>query len=347
MSKVQRPYLYPLTLLYKGIGNIRNMLYDKEIIKSKQFDIPVISVGNLRVGGTGKSPMVDYLVRLLKNKYRIGVLSRGYKRKTNGFILAHSEVAANDIGDESYQLYRKHPDILIAVDEKRAHGIELLLNSPFSPQLILLDDAFQHRSVFAGLHILLTPYDDLYTDDEVLPAGNLRESVKGAGRAQIIVVTKCPENLNEQEQFLTAKKLNAGLNQTVFFSKVIYSNFVFSTQDKIPLNQLSDYQVVLITGIAKPEDLLKKLESLGITFQHFSFPDHHNFTKKEIQHIQKTFDDIKTKKKIILTTEKDYVRIFDRLDNIYYIPIQTDFISHREDFDKMILQYVEQYTRNS
>jgi tetraacyldisaccharide 4'-kinase len=348
-----RKLLFPFSLLYDGVTKSRNALYDKGILKENEYDIPVIVVGNLRVGGTGKTPMVAYLVQLLKENYPIAVLSRGYKRKTKGFVLANAESTVADLGDESFQLYRNFPEIMVAVDEERAHGIETLMQLPTSPQVILLDDAFQHRSVKAGFNILLTSYDDLYVDDQVLPAGNLRENVSGAARAQVIVVTKCPEQLTEQEEFETAQRLKPALHQTVFFSKIIYNNFIQNSENQITLKALKDYKIVLVTGIANPKPLEQYLIEQKIDFFHLSFPDHYNFTDEDFEKIYSKFNNFDTNKKLILTTEKDYVRIFailsqkmKKADDWYYLVITTQIMRFQNNFNQLILNYVGQSTRD-
>jgi tetraacyldisaccharide 4'-kinase len=341
-----RKTLKPLSWLYKGVTGTRNALYNKGIITSHEFDTPLIVVGNLRVGGTGKTPMVSYLVQLLKEPYKVAVLSRGYKRKSTGYVLADKEATAQSIGDEPYQLWRKFPDITIAVDADRTHGIHQLEVLPKPPEIILLDDAFQHRKVKADFNILLTPYHDLYTEDELLPVGNLRESVGGADRAQVIVVTKCPTDLTTEQEFETARRLQVGLHQTVFFSKIQYAEYVQNETGKINVKDLKNYGVVLVTGIAEPEPLLAFLTSIDIDYTHLAYPDHHHFSKGDIEKIKDIYQQLSQTNKIILTTEKDYVRIFDNLPNLYYLGIETVFINHQKDFDKLIIDYVEQSSGN-
>lgn len=347
MTDKLRKLLYPLSVLYGGITKVRNTLYDKQLLKSEKFDIPTILVGNLRVGGTGKTPQVIYLINLLKDSYRVAILSRGYKRQTTGFILANKESTAKEIGDEPFQIQRKFPALLIAVDEDRVHGITKLQSLAQPPDLIILDDAFQHRKIQAGLSILLTAYDDLYIDDKLLPSGNLRENSEGASRATIIVVSKCPDNLTEEEEYQTAIKLKPNLNQTVFFTKIVYANFIQNIQNRISLKELVNYEILLVTGIANPQSLVTFLQKQKIRFKHISFPDHHNFTEKDLDKIYSEFKQIKHKNRIILTTEKDYVRIFESLENLYFLAIETAFINHQKDFDKLIIDYVEKNTRNN
>ncbi len=346
MTSKKRKLLYPLSVLFEGITKARNKLYDKELLVSKEFDIPIILVGNLRIGGTGKTPQVAYLVRLLNDQYKVAVLSRGYKRKTSGFILADLNSNASEIGDEAYQLFRQFPDIIIAVDADRTNGIQKLQALKNPPDVIVLDDAFQHRKIKAGFNILLTPYSDLYVDDTHLPSGNLRENVIGAERAQVIVVTKCPDTLTEEQEYKTAVKLEPTLEQTIFFTKVSYADFVKNENAKITISDLLDYSILLITGIANPKPLSEFLDAKSIEFKHIAFQDHHHFSKSDLRAIEKEFKQFSNKKKVIVTTEKDYVRIFSSLDNLYYLAIETTFINHQKDFDKLILNYVGENTRN-
>lgn len=345
--KTLRKILYPFSFLYGEIVTIRNKLYDKGVLRSTSFDIPIIVVGNLSVGGTGKSPQIEYLVRLLQNDYKIAVLSRGYKRKTKGFIIANENSTVKQIGDEPMQFFRKFKNIIVAVDADRVNGINQLKILPNKPDIILLDDAYQHRKVEAGYNILLTPYHKLYIDDTMLPAGDLREKVSGANRAQVIIVTKCPGYLTEEEQFKIADKLQPEMHQTVFFSKIAYAETIKGLK-KIKIDELHAYKVLLVTGIAKTKPLSEFLNTEKIDFQHLKYSDHHDFTRKDLAKIQNTFNQIKSDKKLILTTEKDYVRAFDSTyKNIYFLPIETTFLEHQNDFNTLIKNYVEQSSRNS
>ncbi|MCL4146628.1 UNVERIFIED_CONTAM: hypothetical protein GTU68_021226 [Idotea baltica] len=338
-----RKILYPFSLLYGEITSTRNTFYDKGILKSTQFDIPTIVVGNLSVGGTGKTPQVEYLVRLLQKTHKLAILSRGYKRSTKGFIIANSTSTANQIGDEPLQYFKKFSNVIIAVDADRVNGIEQLTQLLDKPDIILLDDAFQHRKVDAGLNVLLTSYNDLYIDDHMLPTGNLREKVSGAERAKIIVVTKCPTALSQQEQFEITKKLHVETHQTAFFSTIKYGNEIIGKSDSIAISKLAEYKVVLVTGIAKTEPLINFLKEKNIAVQHIKYTDHYNFSDKDIEKINSTFNAIETDKKIVLTTEKDYVRSFTTSNlEVYYLPIETSFIEHQEDFNRIITDYVEQ-----
>ena len=347
MNKL-RKILKPLSVLYGEVTDLRNKAYDKNIIQVTVFDFPVISVGNLSTGGTGKTPQVEYLIRLLKNDYRVAVLSRGYKRKSKGFIVAGKDATAEQIGDEPMQYFLKFPEIIVAVDANRVNGIGQLRALDPKPDVIILDDAFQHRSVKAGLNILLTTFDKPYSKDEILPAGDLREKKSGAQRAEIIVLTKCPEKLSEKEQFEKARELNPELHQTVFFSAITYDKNIISEKDLINIDDLKEYRILLVTGIAKTDPLVRFLESKDCKIKHLKFSDHHQFTTNDLKKIRNEFSELKEERKIILTTEKDYVRTpaFSEI-NVYFLPIQTKFISNQIDFDKIILKYVRENTGNS
>jgi len=334
-----RKIAFPISIVYWVVTSIRNRLFDNGLLKSTQFDIPVIAVGNLSVGGTGKTPQIEYLIRLLKNSKKIAVLSRGYKRKTSGFVLADTSSSANQIGDEPFQYYQKFKDIKVAVDEQRVHGIEQLLATTNPPEIVLLDDAYQHRKVKAGCYILLTAYDDLYADDYILPTGNLRESKSGADRAQVVIVTKCPENLSENEQQKIHQKLKLNANQELFFTCISYDDVVTDTINELPIEQLKDHGVLLVTGIANPKPLENFLKSKGIYFEHIEFPDHHNFSKTDVDKIKNAFGAMHSEKKLILTTEKDFVRLKDNLQ-ISCLKIKTKFINRQNDFDTIIKAYV-------
>lgn len=345
--KLLRKILYPFSILYGEVTAARNKMYDRQLLKSTHFQIPTIVVGNLSVGGTGKSPQIEYLIRLLQNDYKVAVLSRGYKRQSKGFLIADESASAKSIGDEPMQFYRKFKDVIIAVDADRVHGINQLKALENKPDIILLDDAFQHRKVAAGFNILLTPYDNLYVDDAMLPTGDLREKVSGATRAQVIIVTKCPEKLTENEQFDIANKLNIETHQTVFFSKIAYAETVIG-ETNIKVDDLHKYKVLLITGIARTKPLCEFLGGKKIDYEHLKFSDHHQFTESELVKIEKTFAELKSDKKIILTTEKDYVRTFNSTHkNVYYLPIKTTFLDHQKDFDGLITTYVEERLKNN
>ena len=332
-----RKLLLPFSLIYWVITGVRNFLFDRGIYKSTSFNVPVIAIGNLSTGGTGKSPQTEYLIRLLSSKYRMATLSRGYKRKSEGFILADASSNAQILGDEPFQFFRKFPNISVAVDANRKNGIEQLLSLNPKPQVILLDDAYQHRKVKAGFYILLTAYGDIYADDYILPAGNLRESRSGANRANVIVVTKCPPDISVAEQQKIIKKLKPLQHQQVYFTCIIYDDKVYNENGNIDVAALKGKTKVLVAGIAKPKpffDYLKEQDDVVL-----SYPDHHDFSEKEIAELNAL-----SKDKIIIATEKDYVRLNGQLPQgrLYYLPIRTSFITDVANFDTTVLDYVSQ-----
>ncbi len=248
---ILRYLLFPFAILYGFITSIRNFLYDKGIFKSYSFDIPIIAVGNLSVGGTGKTPQIEYLIRLLSPNYKIATLSRGYKRKSKGYVLADVTSTAEILGDEPFQMHQKFPNIKVAVDADRKNGIENLLKLDDKPELILLDDAFQHRKVKAGFYIMLSAYDDLFYNDFILPTGNLRESKSGAKRADIIVITKCPKDLSDITQKIIKEKI--GLDCPIFFSFIDYDENIYNEFESKKVSDIKYTNKLLVAGIAKPE----------------------------------------------------------------------------------------------
>ncbi len=336
-----RKILFPFAILYGLIMQFRNFLFDIGILKSYSFDLPIIVVGNLSVGGTGKTPQIEYLIRLLSDKYKVATLSRGYKRQSKGFLLANENSDAKTLGDEPFQFYKKFENIQVAVDANRKNGIEQLLLQENKPEIILLDDAFQHRKVKAGFYILLTTYNDLFCDDFILPTGNLRESRSGAKRANIIIVTKCPENISDEEQKIIKSMLKLSLSQEVFFTCIDYDDQVFSDINSLNVIEIKPKQKLLLAGIANPKPFFDFLKNENDSV--LSFPDHHNFSENDILNIKE-----KAKDKIIITTEKDYVRLKNYIseEQLYYLPIKVLFVLNKEIFDKNILDYVEQSSRN-
>ena len=336
-----RKILFPFSLIYGGIAAIRNIMFDCGWKKQTKFDLPVICVGNLSVGGTGKTPQIEYLVRLLQDKFRTVTLSRGYKRKTEGFYLADASTKMEDIGDEPFQYFSKFKNIHVAVDAKRVNGVWQILNRLPNTQVILLDDAYQHRHIKAGFYVLLTKFDELYCDDLVLPAGNLREFASGANRADVIVVTKCPTDLSLEKQQVIKQKLNVNPNQEVYFTTIGYHTEVTNGEDSLPLNQLVNNTFIAVAGIAKPEYFYKHLKVSKNNF--VTFPDHHHFSEKDIDLILKKADGKK-----IITTEKDFTRLQGKLpkDQLYYLPIETQFLNNAASFNAKILDYVGKSTRN-
>lgn len=354
-------WLYPFSFLY-GIGvAFRNKLFDWEILRSKSFQLPVICIGNLAVGGTGKTPHTEYLVRLLKKKYQVAVLSRGYKRQTNGYLQASLESNIKAIGDEPYQIQQKFPRILVAVDEKRVRGIENLiaLKEP-EVDVILLDDAFQHRYIEAGLNILLTDYHRLFCEDALLPAGRLREPGKAKARAQIVIVTKCPMDMKPIDYNIITKQLGLFPFQHLFFSSFIYGKLRPAKTEGLQKERtlsslLRNEHVLLITGIASPLSMVKEIEKYTKKVELLSFRDHHRFTSREIQYITKQFENITAIKKLIITTEKDATRLLKHPDltdtirnNLYILPIEVSVLQNQQyTFNNIILDYVRKNTRDS
>ena len=316
MLQLLRKIAFPFSLIYALIVLIRNFLFDIGFFKSESYQTPILCVGNLSVGGTGKTPMIEYLIRVLED-YRVAVLSRGYKRKSKGFLMADSNSKVEDLGDEPFQMHKKFPHITLAVDSNRRRGIAQL-ESSLKPDIILLDDAFQHRKVKPKFSILLTAHDNLYVNDWYLPTGNLRDSKLEAKRANLVIVTKCPEDLSETDRAIILKKLKTKADQTVLFSKLVYSDMIKSNQSgTMPLLDLQNKKIALVTGIASPAPLLKYLKSKEIDFVHFEYPDHHDFNAREIEKFGNS--------EIVLTTEKDYMRLEGKVESLYYLEIAHGF----------------------
>ncbi|MBE7640421.1 tetraacyldisaccharide 4'-kinase [Salegentibacter sp. BLCTC] len=331
--KILRKMLIPFALLYGFITWSRNLLYNAKILDSRSYDFPVICVGNLNAGGTGKSPMIEFLLKFLLPNYKVATLSRGYRRSTSGYKLLSGEEPATEVGDEPLQFKRKFNKAMIAVDANRQNGISNLRKQ--NAEIILLDDAFQHRKVKAGLNILLTAYSDLYVDDVMLPTGNLREPTVGAERAKIIVVTKCPRKLTHREMDTIRTKLRLHNYQQLYFSFIDYSEEINSEEASIELDDLKDKCFTLVTGIANPKPLVNYLKTKGFNFKHRVFKDHHNFTDKEITEL--------TKEALILTTEKDYVRLYTYFKprQLYYLPVKTAFLNNEAEFKTEIIKFVK------
>ncbi len=323
--------------IYFFVTWIRNKMYDLGIKKSKTYNFPVIAVGNLSVGGTGKSPMVEYLIRLLMDKVKVATLSRGYKRETKGFQLVTAFSTVKEVGDEPLQFKSKYEDIVVAVDGDRRNGITNLQKVKPTPEVIILDDAYQHRKVTAGFYILLTSYHDLYCNDIVLPTGNLRESKKGASRADIIIVTKCPVDLSIEERKIIEKKLTIAPNQSLFFAGINYSSEIVNVSSKRSIDAVRDCSFTLVTGIANPKPLVHYYNSLALRFDHINFPDHHNFSKKELEELNTN--------EFIITTEKDYMRLapYFSEEKLWYQPIEMKFIEDEISFDNQILEHIKKW----
>ena len=352
-------WLIPLSWLY-GIGvGFRNQLFNIGLLKQHDYDIPIISVGNITVGGAGKTPHVEYLIRLLKDKVKVAVLSRGYKRKTHGYVLANDSSTVTDIGDEPYQMKQKYQDVHIAVDKKRVDGIAHITGDAETndTDVILLDDAFQHRYVKPGINILLVDYHRLIIYDKLLPAGRLREPQSGKNRADIVIITKCPKDLKPMEFRVLTKAMNLYPYQSLYFTTIEYESLtpLFAKEKStIEKEALEDKHVMLITGIASPKQIIIDLKPHVKEMTTLAFSDHHQFKNKDIMKINETFNAIKGEK-IIVTTEKDATRL-EQLEglseevkqNLYVLPIKVKFmINQEEEFNDKIIDYVRKNSRNS
>ncbi|RYY55618.1 MAG: tetraacyldisaccharide 4'-kinase [Chitinophagaceae bacterium] len=341
-----RILLFPFALLYWLGITVRNWLYDRNISKSSSFGLPMICVGNLSVGGTGKSPMVEYLVRLLKEHYQIATLSRGYKRKTTGYALAGPGTTALDIGDEPMQFHEKFPGIPVAVGEKRIEAVPQLLHDRPDTQVIILDDAFQHRAITAGFNILLTEYSNLFTRDFYLPTGDLRDLRSSARRADIIVVTKCPPSLPVTEREKIIREIRPLEKQSVFFTSIRYGTpYHLLEKHKSILSE--SLEVLLVTGIANPRPLQQLLEQQTASFTLLRYADHHIFTIDDLREIRNKFSGLSSANKLILTTEKDAVRL-QKFNNeltglpLYVIPVQHHFLFNGGDeFNRLVINFIQ------
>jgi len=351
--------LYPFSFLYGTIVYLRNRLYDLNIFKSREFDVPVISIGNITVGGTGKTPHVEYLVSLLSEKFEVATLSRGYKRKTKGFRWVETESTAAEVGDEPLQIKNKFPKVTVSVCENRVDGVEKLLDqkNEKTPDVVLLDDAFQHRRIKPGLHILLIDYNRPIKDDKLLPVGRLREGVHQTRRANIIIFTKCPDEVTPIMRRILQNDVGLLPYQNLYFTKLEYDKVVpvFSA------NILGDdfykekkYSVLLVTGIASPKLISDYLKAFSNKIEELTFPDHHNYSTTDIQTIFDKFVSVQSKNKIVITTEKDAMRFKDfaempeELKNaLYYLPIKVNFLEQgKKAFNKKILDYVGENKSN-
>ncbi|MGJ8684994.1 MAG: tetraacyldisaccharide 4'-kinase [Nonlabens sp.] len=315
-----RNLLFPFSVLYDGITTARNWAFEKGYLKQESFDVPVIVVGNLSTGGTGKTPMIEWLVNHHQGK-KIAVLSRGYGRKTSGFIEINDSHTALEVGDEPLQIKNKFGDSIVsAVCEKRVDGIQKLL-SDHSLDLILLDDAYQHRHVKASHYILLTSFDKPYYNDYLLPTGDLRESREGANRAHTIIVTKCPVDISDDEKAAIIKKIKPQPSQQVCFSTIAYDEVLISKDSQIEWNDVTFNSITAVTGIAKPAPFIDFLEK-RFDVEHIEYGDHHRFRESEINDIKK--------KKMVITTEKDYTRLSSHeLSNVYYVRMKMQFLGKK------------------
>ncbi len=348
MNYIIQFILMPFSILYGLINTIINWLYEKKILKSVRFAHPVICVGNLSVGGTGKTPHIEYLIQLLKPHYHIATLSRGYGRKTAGLLYANENSTAAEIGDEPMQYSMKNPEIPVVVGENRLLAIPDILSSFPNNQCILLDDAMQHRSVKAGLTIMISQYDKPFYKDFIIPAGRLREPRSGYKRADIIVVSKCPENISPEEQDKIIEHIKPFSYQHVYFSSFQYGS-IYPMFTHLPfINDWKDYTIFILTGIADNSKMINYCKSIYKEVFSFDYKDHHYFDRYDIEKVSDLFNEIKNEKKIIITTEKDATRlalekefIWKKNLPIYLLPIQVKFIeNNKSKFEADIHQYL-------
>lgn len=348
LNRLSKLILSPLSLLYGLSVGARNLLYDSGLLKSTRFNLPVINVGNLSVGGAGKTPHVEYLATLLKEYVNVSILSRGYKRKSKGFKIINRKNDAHHSGDEPLQYKRKYPDLKVAVSESRALGIPQLLKAHPEIDVVLLDDAFQHRSVTADLNILLTPQNDLFVNDMLLPAGRLREFKSAYQRAHIIIVTKCHNHLLEDEKKDIVRSLNLLPYQKVFFSRYIYGNPYYVFDGKQRVSQLEGLNVILISAIANTDYLISYIEEKAASINALTYEDHHYFSDRDMQYLKKVYENSPKENTIILTTEKDAIRlelqkqyiIHNKLP-IFALPVKVDLLfNEKESFDQSIKDFL-------
>jgi tetraacyldisaccharide 4'-kinase len=342
--------LFPLFLIYRGIVVFRNWLYEKRIFKSSSFDFPVISLGNLSMGGTGKTPHTEYIIRLLQDENLITTLSRGYGRRTREFMIAEKGDTALMIGDEPLQYFHKFPKINVTVEKKRVLGILYILHFLPKTEVVLLDDAFQHRALRAGLNVLITDYTKPYFKDAMPPFGELREPISGAQRAHVIIVSKCPDALSPDEKAYFLNRINLP-NIPIFFSRMRYGLPYMGKSNQVLTDSLNEYEIVLITGIANPQPIYTYLTERQISYTPLKFNDHHKFTARDCVTITEKFGTFTTSKKMVLTTEKDYARMMhiEALTAlpVYCLPIEVEFLEKKEQFDELIKTYVRTNKRNS
>lgn len=350
LLKSFRYLLLPLAFLYGLVIWLRNWMYDVKLLKSATFNFPIICVGNLAVGGTGKTPMTEFLVEFLQYRYKTATLSRGYKRKTKGFAIANDQSTAIDIGDEPMQFHQKFPANTVAVGEERLVAIPQLLHDRPETEVIILDDAFQHRTVEAGLNIVLTECKNLYTRDFMLPAGDLRDVRASIKRAHMVVVTKCPPGFTQQDRDSTIKELNMQPHQTVFFTEILYGN-PYHLFKNTTTGFDANTDVLLLCGIANPKPLKDFLAGYVRSYDMLRYADHHIFSSEELMEIKQQFESIDSDNKIIITTEKDAVRLqkFEKellQYPIYALPIRHHFLFGGEhEFRQKVTSFIDSFAR--
>ena len=325
-----RFFLFPFAFLYSIITSLRNLFFDVGLFSSKKYENPTIGVGNLSTGGTGKSVCVDYIISLIKDKKPVAVLSRGYGRLTKGFVEASTESTFKEIGDEPMMLFTKHPELKVAVAERRRLGMNNMLKSATDDTVFVWDDCFQHRWVTPDLMILLTSYDHLFVNDFHLPVGNLRELSSGKKRGDVVIVTKCPTNITEQNKKEISSKLQLADTQHLFFAGIGYAKNIKNTERTFPINKIENLPFLLVTGIADPTPLLYYLKAIGGEFEHLQFPDHHLFTEKDIRQIKQ-----RSNGSLLLTTEKDFIRLNTVIDSNLLFYLEIEMKLNKEDEEKL------------
>ncbi len=324
-----RKLLFPLSLLFKFIQEVRNLLYDLNIIANTKFNIPTISVGNLSMGGTGKTPMVEYLLSNLLIKYKIGILSRGYKRKSNGFLKLNEYSDISVVGDEPFIIQKTFPDSNVYVCEDRVTGIQNILKND-ELDFIILDDAFQHRKLKTTLNIMLSSFSKPFYNDYIFPVGDLRESRLSYKRANIIIITKCPANLSQNEMNDIKLKINPLEDQKIFFTTILYKDILFGNKS-LNINSIINKEILLVTGIAETDSIIRYLNSRSIKFKHLEYSDHHHYSNNDINNILKL-----SRNSLVLTTKKDYYKLKDNINNLLYLDIETRFLKNEDQFLKEV-----------
>ena len=338
-----RYLLFPFSLIYASITRLRNLVFDYGILKSQSHNIPIICIGNLSVGGSGKTPHTQYIINLIKHNYKVAILSRGYRRDSSNLQYVEVNSAPNQVGDEPLLIKQNHPDCLVVVEKDRNKGVKRILKDFPETKVILLDDGFQHRWIKAGFNILITPYCAPYYEDSLMPVGNLRENKKGAERAQVIIISKTPEQSNPTEKRGILSKLNLFGNQTAYFSHIQYRKWqCINTNNKLPED--TTYSITLVTGIANAQPLVNHLEKAGHSIHHLEYTDHYKYTTKDIENILAKYNADKSTKKLILTTEKDATKLQEfksqfGTKNMYFAPIEVT-LEQSGRFEKQILDYV-------
>jgi len=348
--KYIRFLLYPIALLYGLIVRARNCMFNIGILTSETFSLPIISVGNITVGGTGKTPLTEFIIKMLKEDYQLALLSRGYKRLTKGLVLANAQSTAAEIGDEPKQILDKFADITVAVSERRVLGVNALLAMYKKPDVIVMDDAYQHRYVTPGLSILVVDYNRPLWRDLMLPAGELREPMSGKKRADIILFSKCPKQLSVDKQSHFIRKIKPLPHQEIYFSTIAYQKPRLLFDGEQSEINLTEANILLVTGIANPAAFEQHVANMANHVQCLRYPDHYQFSAKDIVQIGHRFNQLQGKAKFIVTTEKDAVRLKHIIERdsalaeyIYYIPIQIEILNDKQqEFIKKIKSYVEQ-----